>query len=77
MLGTIKRPLVSKKEFIRAEGYLGRFSQHNLLLLSWIERLMQMEQDNNHAHLRWIQKNLLNIVPHHVVKNNPLLYGPP
>ena len=64
MLVTITRSVPSVKEFLRFEGLMGRFVHLNLLPLSWCERMMQAEYDENNKIYAWLLQNVLNESPY-------------
>ena len=74
ILATVTRPMPAKREFLRSEAYLGRYSQQNLMLLCWIERMMQIEKDKDLKYARWVVQNVLDQTPFKEVAANRDLY---
>ena len=74
MIATISRPMPSKKDFARDEGYLGRYCQQNIPLLAWIERMLQFENDREGKTFDWIIQNVFDQSPFRNVARNPQLY---
>ena len=64
MLVTITRASPPVKEFLRLEGLMGRFVQQNILPLSWIERMLQVEFDDDNKNYTWLLKNILQTTPY-------------
>ena len=64
ILITATRSTPAAREFLRFEGLMGRFVQLNLLPLSWCERMMQVEYDEENRIYEWLLKEILTKNPY-------------
>lgn len=67
MLGIISlysRPMPSPDCWMRMEMEVGRFNHQNLLVLSWVERLLTMEKDYKMSIYARIRKDILDKSPY-------------
>ena len=56
MINLLSRPMPGKREYLRGEAYLGRYVQSNLFALCWVERMLQVENDQNNRIYDWIKR---------------------
>ena len=68
------RPVPTLKEYTRNEGYLGRYVNANLFALTWIERMMQVEDDQKLTILDWVLTKFFTKPLYQSVLESPELY---
>lgn len=62
------------REYLRFETYLGRYVQSNLFAISWLERMLQVEQDQNDRIFDWVMRKFFYNPIYHSVTEKPELY---
>ena len=59
MVATITRAMPSKELWIQMEVECGRYHHQNLTLLSWVERVMKIENDTKLAMYKDVRYDIL------------------
>ena len=73
MIILFSRPVPTLKEYARMEGYLGRFVNGNLFAMTWMERMLQVEDDKKGKIMDWVlQKFFKKPLYSSVLENNDL-----